>query len=59
MATAFDTFSDTARDAPIAAAVVLGSGANVVADRVAAIAGVGFHDVPGLCGTSVAGHRDA
>jgi purine-nucleoside phosphorylase len=54
---AFDAFATAARLQPIAAAIVLGSGTNVVADRVSVIASVAFGEIPGLTFTSVAGHR--
>jgi purine-nucleoside phosphorylase len=53
----FAALAAAARAAPVAAAVVLGSGTNVVADRIRAIASAPFSDVPGLGATSVAGHR--
>jgi purine-nucleoside phosphorylase len=53
----FVTFADAARATPIAAAIVLGSGSNVVADRVCTVLGLPFGEVPGLAATSVAGHR--
>jgi purine-nucleoside phosphorylase len=53
----FDEFAAAAREQPLAAAIVLGSGSNVVADRVSAICSVSFGEIPGLTFTSVAGHR--
>jgi len=57
MSPAFVAFAAAARAVPVAAAVVLGSGSNLVADRIGTILSLPFGDVPGLTGTSVAGHR--
>jgi purine-nucleoside phosphorylase len=57
MATSFAAFTEAAQAKSIAAAVVLGSGTNVVADRVHAIVNLPFGEVPGLSSTSVTGHR--
>jgi purine-nucleoside phosphorylase len=57
MSSAFTALLEAARAAPPAVAVVLGSGTNVVADRVQSMARVPFGEVPGLGSTSVAGHR--
>jgi purine-nucleoside phosphorylase len=57
MSSSFTALSEAARAAPPAVAIVLGSGANVVADRVRLQASVPFGEVPGLGATSVAGHR--
>jgi purine-nucleoside phosphorylase len=53
----FNDFAIAAREQPLAAAIVLGSGTNVVADRLSVIASVSFGEIPGLGFTSVAGHR--
>jgi purine-nucleoside phosphorylase len=53
----FEEFAAAARKQPIAATIVLGSGSNVVADRMEPICSVSFSDIPSLSLTSVAGHR--
>jgi purine-nucleoside phosphorylase len=53
----YEDFAALARATPLAAAIVLGSGSNVVADCVQGLATISFNDIPGLGGTSVAGHR--
>jgi purine-nucleoside phosphorylase len=57
MSSSYAALQQAARAAPPAVAVVLGSGAGVVADRVRVTASVPFAEVPGLGTTSVAGHR--
>jgi len=57
MSPTFTDFADLCRKNPIDAAVVLGSGTNVVADRVEAEMSIPFGGIPGLTGTGVAGHR--
>jgi purine-nucleoside phosphorylase len=55
--TTFAHLAASARASRPAIAIVLGSGTNVVADRVRATVSVPFAEVPGLGATSVAGHR--
>jgi purine-nucleoside phosphorylase len=57
MSPAYLQLADICRAEPPAAAVVLGSGTNVVADRVRGSVSVPFADLPGLGATTVAGHR--
>jgi purine-nucleoside phosphorylase len=57
MVSSFTALAEAARAAPATVALVLGSGTNVVADRVSVTVSVPFAEVPGLSGTSVAGHR--
>jgi purine-nucleoside phosphorylase len=57
MTLTFTALCEAAQAAPPAVAVVLGSGTNVIADRVRVAVSVPFSDVPGLGNTSVAGHR--
>ncbi|HYV38817.1 MAG TPA: purine-nucleoside phosphorylase [Gemmataceae bacterium] len=57
MSTSFADFVAAARSTPLTAAIILGSGANVVADHVSAARRISFADVPGLCATGVDGHR--
>src|SRR5438874_11120348 len=57
MPSAFAEFTQLAQASPPAVAVVLGSGANVVADRVQHSHSIPFGDIPGLDTTSVLGHR--
>src|SRR5258708_5788685 len=53
----FAELANAAAASPPRIAIVLGSGANVVADRTHSIASVPFGDIPGLQSPSVAGHR--
>jgi purine-nucleoside phosphorylase len=57
MSTAFAAFADAAREQPLAAAVILGSGSNIVAEGVRSPRSIPFSEVPGLTTTTVAGHR--
>jgi purine-nucleoside phosphorylase len=57
MSTAFIQLAQQCRTLAPAAVVVLGSGTNVVADRVGSAFSVPFGDIPGLNATTVAGHR--
>jgi purine-nucleoside phosphorylase len=57
MSTAFTQLTQVCRSLPPAAVVVLGSGSNVVADRVRGMCSIPFRDIPGLGTTTVAGHR--
>jgi purine-nucleoside phosphorylase len=57
MTSSFAALCQAAAAKPPAVAIVLGSGSNVVADRVHAGLSVHFADVPGLTSTSVVGHR--
>lgn len=53
----FTALRETARASPPAAALVLGSGLSALAQRLSGARSVFFGDVPGLAGTSVAGHK--
>ena len=57
MSSSFAALEQAARASPPAVAIVLGSGASVVADRVRVAASVPFAEVPRLSTTSVVGHR--
>ena len=57
MSSAFAHFTHLAQASPPTIAVVLGSGANVVADRVQNAHSIPFGEIPGLGATSVLGHR--
>jgi purine-nucleoside phosphorylase len=57
MTPSFAALCEAAAALPPAVAVVLGSGTNVVADRLDAAVTALFADVPGLSSTSIAGHR--
>lgn len=57
MSIAFADLGQLARQAPPAVAVILGSGTNVVADRITVSRSLPFADIPGLSATAVAGHR--
>jgi purine-nucleoside phosphorylase len=57
MSNAFLKLTHDCRSLPAGVVVVLGSGTNVVADRVRTVSSIPFGDIPGLAATSVAGHR--
>jgi purine-nucleoside phosphorylase len=57
MSNAYRELVQSYRAVPPAAAIVLGSGTNVVADHVRIVSSIPFADVPGLSATTVAGHR--
>ncbi len=57
MTAAFQRFSQSVRSATPAVAIVLGSGTNVVADRVSNGQSISFGDIPGMTSASVEGHR--
>lgn len=54
---AFAAFTAECQAQPPEIALVLGSGLGVVAERVHRLAGIPFGAVPGMSGTTVAGHR--
>src|SRR5262245_42304429 len=53
----FPALVEAARATPPDVALVLGSGLGMLADRLTEAQSVPFADVPGLAGTSVAGHK--
>jgi purine-nucleoside phosphorylase len=57
MTAAWDHLAKAAQFFPPLAAIVLGSGTNVVGDRVTVLHSTPFADVPNLGSTSVGGHR--
>ena len=53
----FDKLCDAVSSQPARIAIVLGSGMSVVAEQVMPSASVPFAEIPGLCRTTIAGHR--
>ncbi len=57
MDTSFVDLARRCREEPPELVLVLGSGLGLIADRVQRLATVPFHDIPGLPGASIQGHR--